>query len=302
MRFDADKADSESAFTGRNWPGGVVYYNFDEYVTVSMRNAWRSAAAEWSAVAPVTFVEGFGTGNYIEVISSYGNSSYVGMRGGMQEMYINAWNSKFIIAHEIGHALGLIHEHQRSDRDEYVSIIWNNIIPEQQHNFSMNWGFQSGPYDFESVMHYSRSAFGRGGQNTIEPQPPYAAYLNTMGQTSYLSALDAAGMADVTGRDGMTYSCTVLTFRERRGRSPVTIVALPGKRASRTMGGRVFQSGMRGKLPPVACSSFTLQADSMASSPSTRATASPLSRVSLVQVLATAPASTLWLPQERGIT
>ena len=31
--------------------------------------------------------------------------------------------------HDVLHALGMYHEIQRPDRDEYVDIVWNNIIP-----------------------------------------------------------------------------------------------------------------------------------------------------------------------------
>lgn len=33
------------------------------------------------------------------------------------------------IIHEFMHVVGFIHEHQRDDRDGYVKINWNNIIP-----------------------------------------------------------------------------------------------------------------------------------------------------------------------------
>ena len=32
------------------------------------------------------------------------------------------------LTHELFHALGRLHEHQREDRDDYVKIMWDNII------------------------------------------------------------------------------------------------------------------------------------------------------------------------------
>ena len=31
------------------------------------------------------------------------------------------------IVHEIAHSLGFFHEHSRPDRDNYVSILWDNV-------------------------------------------------------------------------------------------------------------------------------------------------------------------------------
>lgn len=66
--------------------------------------------------------------NYIKFINGDGNYSSVGMRGGEQILSISKYDSnKGTALHEIGHALGLIHEQQRRDRDEYININWDNI-------------------------------------------------------------------------------------------------------------------------------------------------------------------------------
>jgi hypothetical protein len=200
MRYAADAVATDSAFTGRTWPGGVLYYQFDAGVAATRRQQFREAAAAWASVAPLTFVESTGNGNWVQVRASSVNSSYIGMVGGSQEMNIANWNSKFTIAHEIGHALGQIHEHCRGDRNTYVRILLSNIDPADQGNFEIrNSSAVYGAYDFDSVMHYIRNAFSTNGQNTIEPTAPYASQLYTMGQTTHLSAADAAGMAQRYG-------------------------------------------------------------------------------------------------------
>lgn len=63
--------------------------------------------------------------------------------------------------HQIGHVLGLLHEHTRLDRDIHVSILWNNV-DKPAYLFLPNfiaWNRTTSntyatPYDFASVMHY----------------------------------------------------------------------------------------------------------------------------------------------------
>ena len=60
--------------------------------------------------------------------------------------------------HEIGHALGLYHEQERPDREDYVTILEDNIIFTQIFNFELtnktSAQTHAVPYDYGSVVHY----------------------------------------------------------------------------------------------------------------------------------------------------
>lgn len=61
-------------------------------------------------------------------------------------------------AHEIGHALGLIHEHTRYDRDEHININPHAISESSLGNFVKTQNTivpGDVPYDLSSIMHYS---------------------------------------------------------------------------------------------------------------------------------------------------
>jgi hypothetical protein len=202
----------DSAFTGNRWTNGVVYYVFDSAVTGVNRQNWRDAAAAWSATATLTFTEGSGAGNYIYVQNGSGNNSYVGMIGGQQVMNIANWTYKYIIAHEIGHALGLIHEHQRSDRDSYVTINYTYIQNGYAGNFQIAASTNYATYDFDSVMHYDKCAFSTDcppgftcacTHYTIVVLPPNdGQWQGAIGQRDHLSQLDGTGMAQRYGGGG----------------------------------------------------------------------------------------------------
>ncbi len=72
------------------------------------------------------------------------------------------------VIHELGHAVGLFHEQNRLDRDDYVTIDFNNITAGHSYNFNKHGaGTDHGAYDYDSVMHYDSWAFSKNGQPTI---------------------------------------------------------------------------------------------------------------------------------------
>ncbi|KAI4800609.1 hypothetical protein KUCAC02_009603 [Chaenocephalus aceratus] len=91
------------------------------------------------------------------------------------------------VCHEIIHALGLHHEHNRRDRDQYISVEWSNIMPGKRSNFEVKQGdTQNLPYDLNSIMHYGEYYFSKDGSPTVLSKSSGVQ----IGQRSHLSELD----------------------------------------------------------------------------------------------------------------
>src|SRR5690606_7810567 len=89
------------------WPGGKVYYDFASYISPENRQLMREAMDELESVADVTFIPRIWEPNYIHIIEAGGNWSQIGMVRGMQELSMYNWDYKYIIIHELMHALGI---------------------------------------------------------------------------------------------------------------------------------------------------------------------------------------------------
>jgi len=108
--------------------------------------------------------------------------------------------SKGVAVHEILHALGVAHEQKRSDRDTYVRVLWDNVEREPRDMRSQfttsNDAYRNQGYDFESVMHYGKSFFSRGG-DTIAVQPDYAG--RVLGNRHGMTTRDTEQLRDQYG-------------------------------------------------------------------------------------------------------
>lgn len=83
-------------------------------------------------------------------------------------------------------------KHQRFDRDDAVTIQWDNIAEKDKRLFAKwnnTWEAFNTPYDQLSCMHYAKTGFSMNGENTIVPKDP--AYVDKIGKQLSLSDGDA---------------------------------------------------------------------------------------------------------------
>ncbi|GAB0093430.1 hypothetical protein DMENIID0001_085710 [Sergentomyia squamirostris] len=179
------------------WPNKTLIYDFAEDVNTEQRDWIEKGLQNIASNTCLKFVRRTTEKGYVLVTTnSTGCSSNVGRRGDRQLLKLK--NAKLgsgcfkfgTIIHEFIHALGFYHAQSAYNRDEYVTINWENIEPGHEHNFEIRDNKTTTMYDLEydygSVMHYSATSFSVNGKPTIVPAQDGVV----IGQREKMSDLD----------------------------------------------------------------------------------------------------------------
>ncbi|NWV41129.1 MEP1B protein, partial [Grantiella picta] len=175
------------------WPH-VIPYVLEDSLEMNAKGLILKAFEQYRLKSCIDFKPWEGEKNYISVFKGSGCWSSVGnIQMGSQQLSIGANCDRIgTIQHEFLHALGFWHEQSRSDRDDYVTIVWDRIQSGQEHNFNKyddrRSDFLNVPYDYNSVMHYSKTAFRNGTEPTILTNIP--DFMDVIGQRMDFSEYD----------------------------------------------------------------------------------------------------------------
>lgn len=174
------------------WPAARIPYGIDsndfpEGTTRRAKIEW--AVDHWNSRSRMKFIRRSTQDDWVRFVAHpEACQSPVGRRSGAQNVRCQLSVSGFArgsVVHEMGHAVGLYHEHQRPDRDDFVTVMGGD---------STNYGRKDSddvtlltPYDYLSIMHYAMTA------NLSAP----ARY--TIGQRVRLSYLDLMAIENAHG-------------------------------------------------------------------------------------------------------
>ena len=180
------------------WEGGVIPFKFNDNVPEYHRKLIYEAIAHFEENSAVTFVE-YTTNDFFSlphgVLMKYTgpgsiNSSYYPYGQGDYITDLRMGGEKFFdigtANHELGHVVGLPHEHQRADRDEYIIIHWDNIPEEWHGNYLIEEIDFVSPYASKSLMNYDPVAIA------IDPGKPTVEALSgkAVERSDYLTEMD----------------------------------------------------------------------------------------------------------------
>ncbi|MEZ4752463.1 MAG: M12 family metallopeptidase [Bdellovibrionota bacterium] len=168
-------------FRPRLWESNEIPYHIDEKLPNPDRV--REALDQLESQTALKFIPFSGQEDALVFVRGSEHCySYLGRIGGHQPVQLADTCSAPAILHEVMHALGFIHEHSRTDRDEYVKVNWDNIDPKFRMQFEtvpeiLMDPIKGTPFDYASIMLYPPNAFAKD-KNKLTLESATAQMLN----------------------------------------------------------------------------------------------------------------------------
>jgi len=163
------------------WPSNVVKYSWDPNIHPESKKAAIGAMAEWARKTCIKFQEAPAGKGVLWIQSSpvgqggcYAHLGYSAVFDHKMNLENPGCSTVGVALHELGHVIGLDHEHARPEAVQYVELHLENaeewwkqwLTPYDKTRGDMSAGI---PYDLGSIMHYGPYAgsLKRGELRTI---------------------------------------------------------------------------------------------------------------------------------------
>lgn len=194
VAYDSEAERNADPCTSRGcmWPKSADGRVYVAYVISSAFSSREVSIIErglqsFHDVSCIRFVKRTSQRDYLNIQSLSGCYSYIGRRSNGQDLSLQRSGCVYhdTVQHEVLHALGFHHEQKRSDRDQYIRVVLENVTPGKEHNFDkVSTLNQDTTYDYGSVMHYHKYAFSKNNQPTMVAIPDSSVQFGTATEMS----------------------------------------------------------------------------------------------------------------------
>ncbi|MFC5048358.1 M12 family metallopeptidase [Aquimarina hainanensis] len=169
--FDhGDKQNKGVWYKDKKWPDNIIRYRHSSKMPKKTQEKIKSAAKHITDKTNLTIRKWDKTKDkdigYVWISYKSGCSAQVGYQAKKfpgQKMNISTSCSLGSTIHEFLHAAGVLHEQAHWNRDDYITVNWDNIIKNRQHNFKKykkeELTTHSDAMDLNSIMMYGSTYF-----------------------------------------------------------------------------------------------------------------------------------------------
>ncbi|CAG2106469.1 unnamed protein product [Medioppia subpectinata] len=171
----------------------------------SQRRVINQAMKNIQAQSCVRFKQRTNQHDYLQLFKGQGCYSSIGKTGGRQYLSLGyGCHYVGVATHEILHTLGFYHEQSRADRDNYLTIHWQNIargMSSQYDKVSKSANHLYVGFDYQSIMIYGAKDFSKNGKYTMTAKQR-GVRLSAQNNRRSMSSLDARALNTMYGCSG----------------------------------------------------------------------------------------------------